>query len=100
MFIVSHFIVKMSAGENCYITESRHFEYCEHGCCGNKYEDFCCMDADHVLLLASGIVGGGVLLIILFNVIVHCWFTMKRKQDHLRRMETSRSTTCRQESRL
>ncbi|XP_062609109.1 uncharacterized protein LOC134270876 [Saccostrea cucullata] len=56
--------------------------YCEHGCCGYAYEQYCC--ADNIGLIVGCSFGGLVFLGVLSGVIFCCIQKSKRKRSIIR----------------
>ena len=52
---------------------------CQHGCCGNKYEEYCC---NVTLQIIGCAIGGLVVLCIIIAVAYYCWRKKTKARQH------------------
>ena len=65
----------------CYnYKEDPHVRHCDQGCCGNKYEEFCC---DVTLQIIGCAIGGVVAIAVLIAVAYYCYRKKSKPSQHI-----------------
>ena len=80
IFYLLTYIISVVFCRECYnYKQEPKVRNCNHGCCGNKYEEYCC---NVTLQIIGCAIGGLVVVCIIFAVAYYCYRKKSKVRQH------------------